>query len=211
LRAGKSFRHLSVSSLLPLEDTIKEFLNKKNVIVIIEHEEDISSNFEGTVIDIETVGEFNNQYADSRRYKYIQLVIFGFINRHGLHIFCAKGIKAISELKEKAKEIFDGLERPFYAFNSEFERGVLFYELGREIDFGGELQEGRESKANARSYLGIPNYDDPFYDRGLGCMNAWHNGEFDAAIAHNRACLLKERDILIKRGFRKPDELKFVK
>jgi len=34
--------------------------------------------------------------------------------------------------------------------------------------------------------------------------------EFDKAIAHNRACLLKERDILIKRGFRKPDELKFV-
>jgi len=179
--------------------------------MIIEHKEDISSNFEGTIIDIETIGEFRNQYPDSRRYKNFRQVIFGFINSYGLQIFCAKGMEAISELKEKAKEIFDGLERPFYAFNSEFERGVLFYELGREIDFGGELQEGRESKANARSYLGIPNYGDPFYDRGLWCMNAWHNGEFDAAIAHNRACLLKERDILIKRGFRKPDELKFVK
>jgi len=179
--------------------------------VIIEHKEDISSNFEGTIIDIETVGEFLNQYPDSRQYKDIQLVIFGFINRHALNIFCAKGIEAISELKEKAKDILDSLQRPFYAFNSEFERGVLFYAFGKEIDFDGELQEGHESKANARSYLGIPNYDDPFYDNGYLCMKAWENGELDKAIAHNRACLLKERDILITRGFRKPDELKFIK
>ena len=57
--------------------------------VIIEHTEDIISDFEGTIIDMETFGEFLNQYPDSRRYKNIQLVIFGFINRHGLHIFCA--------------------------------------------------------------------------------------------------------------------------
>lgn len=179
--------------------------------MIIEHKQDISSSFEGTIIDIETIGEFLNQYPDSRRYKDIQLVIFGFINRHGLHIFCAKGIEALSELRERTAIIIDRLERPFYAFNCDFERSVLFYELGEEIDFGGELQEGRESKANVRNYLSIPNYNDPFYDRGLWCMNAWHNGEFDAAIAHNRACLLKERDILLKRGFRIPDELKFVR
>ena len=179
--------------------------------MIIEHKEDISSNFEGTIIDIETIGEFLNQYPDSRRYKNIQLVIFGFINRRGLHIFCAKGMEAISELKETTKDIIGSLQRPFYAFNSEFERSVLFYELGREIGFDGELQEDRESKANVRSYLGIPNYDDPFYDSGYLCMKAWENGEFDKAMAHNRACLLKERDILIKEGFRNPDELKFVK
>jgi len=27
---------------------------------------------------------------------------------------------------------------------------------------------------------------------------------------HNRSCLLKERDILLKRGFRKPDDLRFI-
>ena len=107
-------------------------------------------------------------------------------------------------------EIINSLERPFYAFNTEFERGVFFHQLGKKIDFDGELQRGRESKAKARKRLGIPNYDDPFYDRGLWCMNAWHNREFDAAIAHNKACCLKERDILIKEGFREPDELKFV-
>ncbi|GAH04877.1 unnamed protein product, partial [marine sediment metagenome] len=35
---------------------------------------------------------------------------------------------------EKTEDIIDGLERPFYAFNSQFERGVLFYNLGKEID-----------------------------------------------------------------------------
>ncbi len=179
--------------------------------MIIEHKQDISSSFEGTIIDIETIGEFLNQYPDSRPFKDIQLVIFGFINKHGFHIFCAQGIKATNELKGKTKNIIDSLERPFYAFNADFERSVLFYELGKEIAFNGELREGRESKANARSYLGIPNYDDPFYDKGLWCMNAWHNGEFDRAIAHNRACLLKERDILLKRGSIIPDELKFVR
>ena len=179
--------------------------------MIIQHTENTSSNFEGTIIDFETIGAFLNQYPDSRRYKDIQLVILGFINRHALHIFCAKGIEAISELKEKIKDIIDSLERPFYAFNSEFERGIFFYELGREIYFDGELQEAYESKRKAVRHLGIPNYDDPFYDKGLWCMNAWHNGEFDAAIAHNRACLLKERDILLKRGFRTPDELLFVR
>ena len=179
--------------------------------MIIEQKEDISSNFEGTIIDIETVGEFLNQYPDSRRFRDIQLVIFGFINKDALHILCARGMKELNELRERTGKMIDSLARPFYAYNTEFERSVLFYELGREIDFDRELQEGRESKANACRYLGIPNYDDPFYDRGVLCMRAWQDGEFDRAIAHNRACLLKERDILLKRRFRKPDELKFVK
>ena len=179
--------------------------------MIIEYREDIPSDFKGTIIDIETTGEFCNEYPDSRRYMDIQLVIFGCIDRHSLQIFCARGMKAMNELKRKTEELIKALPRPFYAFNCGFERGVLFYELGRQIDFEGELQEYHESKAYARSRLGIPNYDDPFYDNGYRCMIAWQNNEFDTAIAHNRACLLKERDILLKRGFREPDDLEFVR
>jgi len=180
--------------------------------MIIEHKEDIISNFEGTVIDIETIGEFLNQYPDSRRYKDFQLVIFGFIDRYGLHIFCAKGIEAINELRGRTEMIIDSLERHFYAFNTDFERGVLFHQLGKKISFDGELnKEKYESKSDAVRNLVIPNYDDPFYDKGVLCMQAWKDGDFDRTIAHNRACLLKERDILIKRRFRKPDELRFVR
>ena len=182
--------------------------------MILEYKEDISSNFEGTIVDIETIGEFDERYQytnDSREYQYMQQVIFGFINGQGLHILCAKGMEAISQLKEKTEGILDSLERPFYAFQSGFERGVLFHQLGKRIDFDGELQRYRgESKGNARTGLDILNYGDPFNDVGKLCMQTWLRGEFDRAIAHNRACLLKERDILIKRGFRKPDDLKFV-
>lgn len=179
--------------------------------MLIEQKEDTSSDIKGTIIDIETVGEFLNQYSDSRHFRDIRLVIFGFINKDGLQIFCAKGLEATNELRERTGKIIDSLEKPFYAFNTEFERSVLFYELGKEIDFGGELQEGHESKATTRNYLDIPNYDDPFYDRGVLCMRAWQDGEFGRAIAHNRACLLKERDILLKRRFSKPCELTFIR
>ncbi len=181
-------------------------------ILLIEHTEDISSDFEGTIIDIETIGEFCNQYFDSRHYMNIQLVIFGFIHRHSLHILCGKGMEAIEELNEKTQKLIEPLQRPFYAFNCEFESSVLFHTLGKKIDFHGELNgEKYEPKAYAVRELDISNYDDPFYDKGILCMHAWQAGEFDKAIAHNRACLLKERDILIKRGFREPGELVFVK
>lgn len=179
--------------------------------MIIEYKKELNSNFQGTVIDIETIGSFVNQYPDSRRYRYIHMVIFGFINKNDLQIFCAKGTEALDELRETTKIIIDRLERPYYAFNSEFEKCVLSYELGKEVHFEGELQKERESKRIAVRELSIPNYEDPFDDDGFLCLKAWEAGELDMAIAHNRACLLKERDILIKRGFRKPDKLKFVK
>jgi len=34
---------------------------------------------------------------------------------------------------------------------------------------------------------------------------AWQNGEFDKPIAHNRALSDEEKDILLRRGYRKPD------
>ncbi|TET17276.1 MAG: hypothetical protein E3J75_03020, partial [Dehalococcoidia bacterium] len=110
--------------------------------MIIEHKEDINSDFEGTIIDIETTGEFDEHYRytnDSREYQYMQEVIFGFINKHSLNIFCAKGREAISDLRAETQKLIDSLERPFYAFNCNFESGVLFHELGKKIDFDGEL------------------------------------------------------------------------
>jgi len=179
--------------------------------MIRKHEEPIESDFEGTVIDIETIGEFARYYNDSRQYKDIHLVIFGFINKHALQIFCAKGKESINELKEETRKIIDRLRRPFYAFNCGFERGVLFHNLGVKIDFDGELnREMFESKAKVVRELVIPNYDDPFFDNGYLCMKAWENGDFDKAIAHNRSCLLKERDILLKRTPRDPDELRCI-
>jgi len=185
--------------------------------MIIEHKEDISSNFDGTIIDIETIGEFSNNklykiYNDSRQCENILQVIFGFINKKGPHIFCAKGKAAINDLEILTEQILGRLERPFYAFNADFESSVWFHQLGKKIIFDRELnKEKYEKKSDAVKSLGIPNYGDPFYDNGRLCMEAWEKGDFDKAMAHNRACLLKERDILLKRRCRTPNELNFNK
>ncbi len=175
------------------------------------HNENIKSNFKGTIIDIETIGNFSN-FSDSRRYRNVVPVIFGYINRDGISILCAKNKESIEALNQKIVEVLDTLERPFYAFNCDFESGVFFHNLNNEIIFDKELNTERfEAKKNAVSFLKIPQYDDPFFDNGRLCMESWLKGEIEKSIAHNRSCLLKERDILLKRGFRKPDELKYIK
>ena len=182
-------------------------------MVIVEHREDTASHFDGTIIDIETIGRFDAGYRntnDVREFQYIRQVMFGWIDRGGLNIIHVRDGTKITELNERVAEIIDGLSPPFYAFNTSFERAVLYHQLGEQYTFQGELQKEKyESKANAVRDLGIPNYDDPFNDKGILCQYAWHDGRFGEAVAHNRACLLKERDILLLRGFRQPDVLLF--
>ena len=61
--------------------------------MIEEYEESVSSNLKGTIIDIETVGEFNRLFKyDSRQYKDMTQVIFGYINQEHLHIYCANKV-----------------------------------------------------------------------------------------------------------------------
>jgi len=170
------------------------------------------SDFEGTIIDLETIGHFDDRYEDSRRYRNILLVIFGYINKYGIQILSAEGYDSISELGIEIIKVLGSLPKPFYAFNTDFERGVLFTHLGKKVAFDGELNwEKFESKRKVVQLLGIPNYGDPFDNNGLLCSQSWLKGNIDNAILHNRSCLLKERDILFKRGFRKPDKLKLIR
>jgi hypothetical protein len=180
--------------------------------MIKEYIEESNLDFEGTIVDIETIGEFDRSYPyDSRHYRKIKQVIFGYIDKERLHIYCAKSVAGIDKLKSITPDIFAGLKRPFYAFNCNFESGVWFHHIGLQIDFDGELQGVPfESKKSAILQLKIPNYEDPFWDKGLMCIKAWNDQDFDKAIAHNRACLLKERDILLKRGHCEPDKVVFL-
>jgi hypothetical protein len=181
--------------------------------VIQELIEESQTDFEGTILDIETIGDFDQTYRyDSRHYQKLKQVIFGYIDKKQLHIYCARSLEGIEKLKLMTPEIFAGLKRPYYAFNCNFESGVWFHQTGIQIDFDGELQgEPYESKKNAILKLKISNYNDPFWDRGQMCIKAWNDKAFEKAIAHNRACLLKERDILLKRGHCEPDKVHFVK
>ena len=176
--------------------------------MVIVHSEEIKSDFEGTIIDIESIGDFCGGHQDSREYQEIIPVIFGFIDKNGLKIHCAKGIESIDKIKNIITDTLPKLTKPLYAFNCNFERGSFHHACGIAIDFDGELdREKYESKRNAIITLGIENYDDPFNDDGYKCKLAWEKGKYKLSIKHNRSCLLKERDILLKRGFRTPDEM----
>lgn len=175
------------------------------------HSEETKSDFNGTIIDLETIGDFHEEFKDSRRCAWIRPVIFGFIQRDKLEIYYAESSSSIKQLNEEIDSIIDELEKPFYAFNSSFESYVLFHNLGRKIEFERELnKEQYEKKEKAVSFLEISQYGDPFNGEGRKCILAWNSGDMGNAIAHNRSCLLKERDILLKRGYRNPEIMKFV-
>jgi hypothetical protein len=180
--------------------------------MLITHNEKMRSRFDGTIIDLETTGEFSRfPYDDSRNYQNLKLTIFGYVNNNELNISCAKGNDGLDQLIERTKKIVPSLKQPLYAFQSRFERGVFYHACGLEIEFDGELNSQTfEKKLNACIELGIPDYGDPYNHDGRQCSLAWERGDYKNAIKHNRNCLLTERDILLKRNYREPDELKFI-
>jgi len=181
--------------------------------MIISHNEKSKFSFKGTIIDIETIGDFSREFADndSRQYRGLTPTILGYIAKDELNVLCAKGTSALGELKEKIVEIVPSLKKPLFAFQSRFEQGVFHHSCGIKIKFNGELnKEIYEWKGNACTELDIPNYNDPFNNVGKYCVDAWFKGDYENAIKHNRSCLLKERDILPKRNYREPDELNLL-
>jgi hypothetical protein len=172
--------------------------------------------YTGTIIDIETIGEFCDQYkGDSREYKDLIIVIFGYINEKGLHIYCAQGNEDIPILEEKTKQLLETLdkERPLCAYQCHNEMGVFFHRLNLKFLFDKELQTDRERKENALRRLGIfDSFGDPFHNElkpGNACRIAWLNNYFDNAIKHNCACLLKEQTLLLKGHVVAPRPLDF--
>jgi hypothetical protein len=179
--------------------------------MIKRHTEQVSSCFKGTIIDIESFGEFCRGYGDSREYKNIVPTIFGYINCDELRILCALGHESLEELRSEIIELIPSLERPLFAFNCHFEQGVLNHYCSVKVQFDGELtREKFEPKRRVVKEMGLSNYEDPFFDDGNKCKHSWLNGDYKNSIKHNRSCLLKERDILLKRSYRKPDELRLV-
>ena len=175
-------------------------------------EERVSSDIQGTIIDIETIGEFDESYPDdSRRYRNIIPVIFGYLTNSRLKICFVENRGGIPAFKEFLIYHIHKLERPLYAFNCRFEVGVLYNFCNLEINIERELNSQRgEAKWYVINNLGLDQYDDPFNGSGLACKNACLRGKTDDCIRHNRSCLLTERDVLQRRGYREPDEVKLV-
>ena len=166
--------------------------------MVREHREHSSMRIKGTIIDLESTGEFDRAYPpwDPRQYANISPTIFGYITGKALVQHCAEGEKQIHEIIEIMKEVLPGLEQPFYALNCNFEKSVITNTCGQTHPFQ-DVRENKYygSKWAIREQLSIPTYDDPFHGDGLRCMHEWHRGNYDDCLRHNRACLLIERDI----------------
>jgi len=171
---------------------------------------------EGTIIDAETIGEFSD-CVGLEQYKEIRPVTIGFLDHNKIEILYVtdQTDRAFQLLRSKLQSKLCDVDHPFYAFNAEFEMGVLYWFLGKMVMFDRDLMlqvtthDGRtvrESKRYLVNDLHIPNFGDPFWDRGHEVPRAWKafrktgNWRFLSEIVrHNRACLLKEFAILKRR------------
>jgi len=168
---------------------------------------------DGTIIDIETIGEFCEGFG-VERYKQVRPITAGFLCDSTIEILYITGEAAndFRRLKNAVESKLVRVKRPFYAFNAEFEMGVLHWFLGRSVKFDRDLMlktvtacgnQVWESKRVLVKCLGIQNFDDPFWDLGYKVPDSWQRYQatgdkkfLEDIVLHNRACLLKEHAIL---------------
>ena len=168
--------------------------------MVITSTESPSMQPQGTVIDFETIGEFDRNYSsrDTRQYALLKPTIFGYLTDGKMVQYCAEGISDIENIVTIMNEILPTLEPPFYALNCYFERGVCTHSCTFTPKPLIDVRGGNtyERKWDVRKRLGIPTYDDPFNGNGYTCMLEWHKENYKDCMKHNRACLLIEKDIL---------------
>ena len=173
--------------------------------------EQVDCDFEGTIVDLETIGlftpvssrmlEFGQDFI--RKYQKIKVTTVGTLSDGVLQIAIALGLEHLDEFGKKVLSIVSRSDRPLYAFNKPFEEGCLFWISKNVVSFENELQAfPRENKERAIQQLKIPSYNDPYRGQGKKCLDAFNKGDLENIAKHNRACLLKERDILRIRGAR---------
>ncbi len=175
-------------------------------------QEKIDTDFEGTIIDIETIGNFGTPsgfFPQGRdylsRYRDMRITTIGTLSDNLLRIFIAKNEESMERFQRKATKVMRIADSPTYAFSKSFEEGCFYWNSGHDhIDLDCELQSFvGESKKSVVAKLEIDNYDDPFHDIGRKCVHAFEVDDLSNIIKHNRACLLKENQILQKRGVKR--------
>ena len=166
--------------------------------------------FEGTIIDLETIGPLHDSLKDTKRYEEAKPYLFGYLTGNMIVQKYVEKSDHIPALLKFIKETnLTEFPKPFYAFFVEFESGVIYCSTGKKLLFDRELKTGRGSKEESVKKFGISNYDDPFPGQGFRLIQEFKDGNIEDCLSHNRACLLKERDIFFERGFVSPPQIDF--
>ncbi|RLC31798.1 hypothetical protein DRH13_02535 [Candidatus Woesebacteria bacterium] len=165
----------------------------------------------GTIIDLETIGSIRNKFKDTRRYEKVKPYIFGYLTGDTIVQKYVEKPDYIPELVQWIKKaiLTNLFQEPLYAFFTEFEIGVIYCATGIKVNFDRELKKGVGSKESIVKQIGISAYEDPFPGAGVKCIEEFKRGNLEDCLKHNRACLLKERDLLFKRGFVDPNKIEF--
>ena len=165
---------------------------------------------EGTIIDLETIGPLYDVLKGTKRYKEVKPYLSGYLTGNMIVQKYVDKSDHIPALLDFIKETnFGDFQKPLYAFFVEFETGVIYCSTGKRLLFDRELKKGKGSKEELVKKFGISNYDDPFPGQGIKLIQEFKNGNIEGALRHNRACLLKERDILYRRGYADPPRIDF--
>jgi len=173
-------------------------------------EELIETSFLGTIVDIETIGEFGRVKGGVlpigsdylQRYREMKITAVGMLFAGKMVIHVANGVHSLDTFQKTAVQLVSESAEPRYAFNKAFEEGCYFWNSGHEfLEFDYELQRyPRERKESVVKSLNIDNYGDPFNGKGAKCKDAFLSDDLNGIMKHNRACLLKESQILAMRG-----------
>jgi hypothetical protein len=158
----------------------------------------------GTIIDLETIGTIQNKLNGLSKYVLVRPYLFGYLFEKTMvqkYVEKPDHIPAFIDFLG-SMDLFEFSERPFFAYNAEFERGVFYFSTGKTVPFDGDIKKGKEGKEAVVRRLGIETYGDPFPGAGIKCIEEFEKGNISDCLAHNQACLLKEREILIREGYR---------
>ena len=87
--------------------------------MLISHNEKIKSDFEGTIIDVESIGLFCRNYPDDdfRQYRRVIPTILEYIIKDELKILCDKGKSAPNELQKETLKILPSLKKTSICFS----------------------------------------------------------------------------------------------
>ena len=164
----------------------------------------VGAAIEGTIVDLETIGQIHDGRSGFQRYEDVRPYLLGTLTAEGLSQVYASSVDVLPPLFEfmLSQWIPGYLLAPLYAYNTGFERGVIWASTGHIVDGFRELKVDSLGKEEAVRAYGLGSYDDPFPGAGIQCMNEFRKGNIEPCLAHNRACLLKERDLLLLRGYK---------
>lgn len=167
--------------------------------------------FIGAVIDLETDGQpFSDEFCGAGRCKLQSAVSCAILNEDHIEVIAKIWETPDGVFVKEVEKSLAKTKHPYYAFNAGFDVAILSKLLCNQVLFDRELQQRAfQSKGRYRQNLGVPNFDDPFQDKGELAGLEWkkhlktkERESVKKIMAHNLACVLKEYCILVRGGYR---------